>query len=357
MKGLKYIGILLTFCLTTISCEREDETRYPVQGTGRPIVFNVESEWPEICKSAIKDMDDLKNAGFDILATWHKDPDDSWYHEYDSYPVFGPSGSPVLYQNESWVCTNEQEWQTGYYNFAAVAPASEFECRQSSSFLKSKNEDNTKVDYTNILTLDLGDDGFSLSTTDKTKSDQVDLMYAFYNENNSTDEASAVKLDFNHAFALLNIRLGTKNGLSFASQQIFVTKVLLYGIHDTIHGDLKFRQEMTINNGTQTEVVSTNIKDLLHNASVSMQHNPFYFAQYSSGAGGFKYGDSTINLVEGLLVFPETLSNDTPLKIVIEVSHSNVRKEVSVEIKSGEWTAGSTNTYALVVDPGIFDEP
>lgn len=354
MKGLRYILILLTFCMTAISCEREDGPRYPAEGTGRPIAFAVESEWQEITKSVVKDINDLENVGFDVLATWHKDPEDDWYYEYDNYPVFGASGTSVLFQDDSWVCTNEQEWQRGYYDFVAVVPAGGFECFQSSSFSKSKIGDKTTLEYANVLTLDLGEAGFTLSTDKSEKNQQLDLMYAFYSADNSAEQSSTVNMKFDHAFSLLDINLAIKDGGTFAQEQIFVTDVLLYGIHPTIYGQLKFRNELVaIGADNITDVTTNNIRDLLRDAPVSTSTAPFYRAEYTAGIG-FPYGNNTITLIDDLLVFPETLSRSVSLKVEIKLYRSQVTKEVSVEINQGEWKPGIPNVYTLVIDPTIF---
>ena len=307
MKGLKYIGILLAFCFTTISCEREDETRYPVQGTGRPIVFNVESEWPEITKTIINTSDDIKNIGFKVWGNWSPKSDGT-----SEYPVFGNSGTNVSYLRDSWVCADEQFWYKGYYSFAAVLPSS----------LLNGTYDNNK------LILDLGESGFDLAET------QEDLMFAFSNIDNSKGDASDVDLVFNHTFSLLDIRL-KRNGA-------FVTKVMLYGIHKRMEGKLEL--EYAPDGGEY----STNLEDVL--SEVTTDKSPYYVKSYSAGQG-FNYSNNEISLLKTstsgpLLVFPEDLAQ-TPLTVVVGLKDGNQEKEVRAVIDTGEWTPGSTNVYLL----------
>ena len=182
------------------SCEREDGQHGLVQECGRPIQFSAETEWQGVTKSAIGTLNDLKNDGFVVWANWTKDPNDnSDYLTSSEEVVFGPYGTIVtasddgdnIFQpnsdsDDKWVCESEQEWNRGYYNFAAILPASEFEIgrafssgRLTSSFSKTQTNTSVTPEYSSLITLDVPNSGFDLS------SDQVDLMYAFHNEDNS----------------------------------------------------------------------------------------------------------------------------------------------------------------------------
>lgn len=347
MNFYRHITAILALTLFVVSCDREDAACV----TGRLIRFSAESEWPELAKAPVTGSNPINE--FRVWGQWHPDPDDDSYYVYDDI-VFGESGAIVTDGQSGWVCEDEKEWFKGYYNFAAVHP-SDFSGSNSPSFVKSA----TSLKYTNILTLDPGEDGFSLSCTDATKDQQPDLMYAFDNQDNSLDQASYVSLRFHHAFSLLTIRLAMSAG-TFAQNSIFVRKVAVYGIHDTLYGQMKFKQVVTTDSSGNTlpeEKITDNIAALLPEARVSTEQNPFYTAQYELYKG-FQYNLTSIDLVENLLVFPETLSQHVSLKVQIElqcVNNANPGiKEMYAEITKGEWNPGSNNVYVLQVDPAIF---
>ena len=311
MKDLRYILILLTFCMAAISCKREDGPRYPAEGTGRPIVFTAVTEWPEMTKAVINTTDDIKDVGFRIWGNWRQDVDGK-----DKHAVFGTSGTDVSFRNNSWTCSDEQSWYKGYYGFAAMLPASQF----------------TGTYTGNKLVLDPGDSGLDLAAT------QTDLMYAFCNVDNTEGDASTVDLVFNHAFSLLDIRL-KRNGA-------FVTNVMLYGIHRKTTGPLEYSHASSI--GEAGEITS-NMDEIL--SDVTTEDSPYYIKTYPTGSG-FNYSNNEISLLKGsgisgpLLVFPEDLTL-TPLKIVIGLSVNGQAKEIRTEVNTGEWTPGATYAYVL----------
>lgn len=355
MNRILYIFIALSFLLSVVSCDQKDELSSSVQQNERLISFTTENVWDGMTKTVIDEVEDMKAAGgFRVWSTWNPDSAGEGVYYYDDV-VFGTSGTLVSSEGPGspWVCQEEKEWVTGYYNFAAVFPYELAEDGTHTSFFnKSLNEDHTILEYSNMITLDLGDDGLTLATTKEDKANQVDLMYAFSNEDNSHDQASSVNLSFNHAFTLLDIRLVTADKTSFASNLISVTKVKLYGIHDTIYGQLKLAQEYK----DETERLSSNIKELLAEASVSTSWNPYYSADYSP-MSGFNYSQNTLSIVDDLLVFPESLSKTTSLKILVELHNmrTGVKKEIFAQVVEGDWISGSHKVYELPLDPLIFE--
>lgn len=286
----------------------------------RPIVFTAESEWPEMTKSTLFDRDDILDNGFKVWGRWHRDPKDhsSYVHEEE---VFGTDGTLVLpaRDGESMVPENEAPWHRGYYSFAAVFPA-DFTATLLSSFSVTSEGDK----YVNLLNFDFGNEGFNLA--DK----QTDLMYAFGYADNSNDNAASVSLNFEHSFAKVNI------SLTYTYVRPEITEVILYGIHSTIYGELRYRQDFT-DGITDTMTQSDNINDLLETADVSSQQVPF--ARYTD----FIEGEGTITIAEDLLVFPESLSRQNALRILIRC----VDRDIYTEVNSGTWEPGETYTYVL----------
>ena len=337
MRTSKYISVLLAFCIAVISCEREDGPA--VQEDGRPIVFTAESEWTQITKAELAGRDDLIADGFNAWGVLHRESDGD-PNTTISIDVFGTDGTAVSSQGsgDSLIPDKKAAWNKGYYSFAAIYPPSQFSGSLSSSFEKTTEDDVITTGYTDVLTVNLGDSGFDLSAM------QEDLMYAFENIDNSEEDASKVSLDFYHAFALLDVRL-THNGAR-------VSKVSLYGIHDTVTGDLQFTHRS--NGDSKTAVVTSNFGDLLTEATVSTTVDPYYEAEYTPGQG-FAYTDETIAIVDDLLVFPEILSVTTALTIAVELQYNGQSKVFTATINDGEWASGGTYVYKMVVDTSKFD--
>ena len=356
MKGIRYILSLLVLIVTTISCERDDDHRYPMQGAGRPIQFSVKSEWPVITKSAIGSLNDLKNDGFVVWANWTKDPNDKLNYAGDNEKVvFGINGTKVnayddgdnTFQpnqdtDDKWICEEEQEWNRGYYNFTAALPTSAFgEKAQinsgilTSSFKQTKDEDKSaSTEYSSLITLELNENGFDLSRS------QIDLMYAFHNEDNSAEASSAVNLNFEHAFSLINIQLSYSNLIPY------VDKVTLYGIHNKIYGDLKYRRDVSIDGDEVKTVNTNNIYELLAYGDISTSQIPY--AVYTYTGSDFTYTvPGTINIVENLLVFPETLSQQCAMRIEIDCHVAGRARTIYTEISSGSWKSGESYTYQI----------
>lgn len=334
MRTSKYISVLLAFCIAVISCEREDGPA--VQEDGRPIVFTAESEWPGITKTAVCDVETIREAGFRVWGSWHQDPEDQADYVFDAN-VFGEEGSVVsLAENgESLVPEEIAMWHRGYYCFAAVFPKS-FPGVTTSSFSKTASGN----EYINELTVDFGNAGFNLAE------EQIDLMYAFADVDNSANQASTVQMDFCHTFALLDIRLTHKG--ADGSEEVSVKSVSLYGIHSEIKGNLQL-----VHNSGSTGVTA-DFATLLAASESTTEDDPYYDREFTDEFILVSPGE-TITIVDNLLVFPETLSEDTALTIKLVLMYGEVTKEFTVTLKEGQWTSGSANAYEISVDPSMFD--
>ncbi len=329
MKGIRYILSLLTLCVAVVSCERGDSLSDVVQESGRPIEFSVESDWPEITKALISNSDDIKGVGFKVWGVKSSDSDGS-----NSESVFGEDGASVSFTDGKWKSDVVKDWEGGYYSFASILHPAKFEGTYSN----------------NTLSIDLGDNGYNLAVN------QDDFMVAFQNVDNSGCNASVVDLDFKHLFAKIDVVLKTSNNIPFESQGIAVTKVLMYGIHRSINGNLQIQQNVTYDNeGIKTsEALLTNIANCFNVSSVSTDVTPYYKKEYTAGEG-FNYNGLSIIVIDDLLVFPETFSENQVLYIVVELFNQGKSKEISARISSGQWLPGESNTYLLQVDPSIFN--
>lgn len=334
MKRITYISsVLLLACAAFISCERDDVRRPEDVGAGRPIEFIVESEWPEITKASLYDIDDIRSDGFKIWGIWHRDPNDRSNYVHDDV-VFGTIGTIVAPQGKdgAMVPENEAVWHRGYYNFAAVFPSSLFSGSHTSSFQQSTANDKVTNNYVSVLALEFGDEGFNLGN------EQQDLMCAFGNADNSNNDGSVVSLNFRHLFSRVTVKL------TYTSIIPEVEDVTIYGIHRTIYGKLRYRHEIK-DDDTPQITVSDNMSDLLQSADLSTEQEPYEYCTT------FNYDETgTVTLIEDMLVFPETLSPQCALSIKIRCHLNDIEKEIYTEVSSGTWEPGGTYTYILNAD-------
>lgn len=335
MKRIIYIvsAVLLAYA-ASVSCERVD--RPVAQGDGRPILFTADTEWPEITKATLYDRDDIMENGFKVWGNWHKDPEDPASYTFDA-DIFGEEGTLVSRQEggDSMLPVKTAMWHRGYYCFAAVFPKS-FSGATTSSFSKATSGN----EYTNELTVDFGNAGFNLAE------EQTDLMYAFADVDNSANQASKVQMDFFHTFALLDIRLTHKG--ADGSEEVGVKSVSLYGIHSEIKGNLQF-----VHNSGSTGVTA-DFATLLAASESTTEDNPYYDREFTDESI-LVFPGETIAIVDNLLVFPETLSEDTALTIKLVLMYGELTKEFTVTLEDGQWTSGSTNAYEISVDSSMFD--
>ena len=307
MKGIRYILTLLTLCVAVVSCERGDSLSDVVQESGRPIEFSVESDWPEITKALISNSDDIKGVGFKVWGVQSSDSDGS-----NSESVFGEDGTSVSFTDGKWKSDVVKDWEGGYYSFASVLHPAKFAGTYSN----------------NTLSIDLGDNGYNLAVN------QDDFMVAFQNVDNSGYEASVVNLEFDHVFALLDIRIAT-TGAPFASMSIYDAKIALYGIHRKIDGNLTITQS---NDGK----IITNLNSIV--AEKTTSESAYYSRPYT---GSLNTETNTFSFFpDKLLVFPEDLTK-SQLTIEIVLKGSGNETVITRTINEGEWLPGSTNVYLI----------
>lgn len=348
MKGIRHIGILLTFTLAVISCEREDPSLHPEQEVGRPIVFTAESEWPEISRAAINTSDDIKNVGFRVWGTRTSDPDDS-QELADDNAVFGTDGANVTFREGKWQYDNVKDWQGGYYSFASVLHGDQFSGSMASTFSKGIDKNgNTKHNYGATLTIDLTSAPFHLGNS------QTDFMYAFHNVDNSSGDSSVVDLVFDHLFSLLTIRIAAEES-SVLPQ---IKSVSVFGIHSSIRGKLTLEKQKEVvidDSGSIIQTTSTfdnNLGVLLNLAVLSSEGSPYWTKEYSST--DFDYGTAkVITPIENLLFYPETLSNSCSLKIKVVYDHNGTESTKTAVVNSGQWESGNSYVYTLQLSDNI----
>ena len=317
--------MLLLACAAFISCERDDVRRPEDVGGGRPIEFIVESEWPEMTKAT------TGIEAFKAWGSWTRDPDDASNTAGIREAVLGTAGAAVNKYGNTWVLTQEADWFQGYYNFAAVSPASLSGSQAATFNMVAVGEQNVQR-YTNLLTLDLEDEGLDLANT------QTDVMYAFSCIDNSGNDASAVSLLFKHAFARITVKLG------YTESEPTVNSFIIYGIHTKINGKLKFRYEQTGYGASAVRTNIDNISELLSQGEVSTEETPYYTGSSFSSA------DDEIVLAYNLLVFPETLSTSCYLGIKMNVTIDGQTKDVYANVTSGDWVSGGSYVYKLEAD-------
>lgn len=326
-KVIHIASAFMAAVLAFISCERADVNRPDVQEGGRPIQFTVESEWPEITKAVITDVEGMKAEGFRVWSDWHQDSTDEYYYQGKAR-VYGEDGTGVnASETGTWNSDKEGDWYKGYYTFAAVHPAS-IAGTHTSTFTKE-----TSTTYSNSLSLVLRD--FHLGNS------QTDLMYAFANVDNSAENASVVSLNFSHLFALLTIRISATSTQNLPR----VKRISIYGIHSTLKGSLTITHTAT---SDSDQTVESNMNDVLAAATLSSEDVPYWSQEYDES--DFNYGSVDVIIpVENLLVYPETLSDDCSLVIKVEYGEDNNLQVKKSVVTSGSWSPGSTNAYTLMV--------
>lgn len=331
----------------------------------RPILFSIsEDMWPDITKATISNVGDMYGNAIRVWGSLENAPaDNSYYVSGRDEAVFGIYGTPVLAidknndgiftpsnteSKDAWMYNDEKNWFRGYYSFAAVLPDTDLlESDVIGTFVSSSSvaigSDGKDVNYVNVLTLDFDDSGFDLAEN------QIDLMYAFRNIDNSNENASSVDLNFNHAFAILNIK---QSAQSIANKKM-VRDLKIYGIHRSISGNLKFRQEMyeisdKVSSAIRSEELSNNMSELLLEGVKATPESP-----YASFTGAFTTDEEGNGiLINKLLVFPETLSEDNPLILAIKYTEpaeqgNLVLYEKVARITTGVWSPGSNYTYKI----------
>ncbi len=330
MKRIIYIvSVLLLACVAFISCEREDTSGILEQGTGKPISFAAESEWPEITKAAVKVTDDFNSGdAFTAYATWSQDPAYT-YTANESDFVFGEEGTIVTAQDNDdegfkWVSSIKSDWQFGYYNFAAVFP---YHC--ANGYTTSLDIENGILTYTSTLEL----------ICSKSLSEQYDCMYAFSNIDNTDGVATVVEFGFNHIFSLLNINITASSSETISN----ITKVSLQGLRSSMSVPFTITQTEVVENGvTQSKNVTCDIKTKLRANRPS--------STYGFDISNFKtVSTNEIEALKDYMVFPDDFSI-APVTITVEYKQNEVATSKSIQLNSGGWESGKSYAYTLLIE-------
>ncbi len=391
---LNYASAILTVLAAMIclsSCGRDDVPAEG-QGTGRFITFTAveDSVWPGITKGAISSVGDLLGDGFMVWGSWTRDPEDDVKYVDDEYSsgkngaIYNYEGTVVTATDENedeefnqdddvWSYGPAKEWRRGYYSFAAAIPASAFGDNKLSGAHYSQSDASTGftfsasgavegVTYNNRLTLDFPDDlfvlgGKSVSGTKLPSSAQADLMYAFCEIDNSGNDAGNVALDFEHLCAKLSIELSVEN----TSKTMSVQKITIYGLLNAIPTPLEFTRTVTAAKTAE----HSNFQDMLDAAAEdpetyrSTQESPFaVFTRPGDSDKAEKWDVAcdesgnpvSVPLVEDLIVFPGALSEDNPLRIMIDYNSGDEPMRFFVKTVKEVWEAGKAYTYTLKAD-------
>lgn len=373
------MSLLLGLSFVMASCQREDN---PSEGTvnATPIELSPSGEWSDLSRSVINDLNDLTGDGFVTWANWTKDPEDEsiFTNDYGSGAtnlVFGEHGTkvyatdgdgdghftPVQQILDTWYYTPKRYWQRGTYTFAAALPATAF----NASCVKEESDATGTANITgvisndgsDILTLSKGSEGFilgglSVSGIKPDDDAQLDLMYAFSSVDNKDESANVVSLYFTHAFAQIGIKL-----TSDTDKELHVKNIKIYGIHKYAESPL-----LLMNDKEQNTI---SLRSRLADAGKSTLDNCFAEFIRPEGEDGEMWdivsGEiaNAVQLVKELIVFPEVLSTENPLKIRITYNDGALTdKHLDATVSSGSWEAGKVYTYTLSADAiEIIGEP
>jgi hypothetical protein len=367
------MSLLLGLSLVMASCQREDN---PSEGTvnATPIELSPSGEWSDLSRGVIEGLDDLTGDGFVAWANWTKDPEDEsiFTNDYSSGVtnlVFGEHGTKVYATDgngdghlDTWYYTPKRYWQRGTYTFAAALPATAF----NASCVKEESDATGTANITgvisndgsDILTLSKGSEGFilgglSVSGIKPDDDAQLDLMYAFSSRVDNKDEsANVVSLYFTHAFAQIGIKL-----TSDTDKELHVKNIKIYGIHKYAESPLLLMDDIEQN--------TISLRSRLADAGKSTLDNCFAEFIRPEGEDGEMWdivsGDiaNAVQLVKELIVFPEVLSTENPLKIRITYNDgAPTDKHLDATVSSGSWEAGKVYTYTLSADAiEIIGEP
>jgi hypothetical protein len=182
-------------------------------------------------------------------------------------------------------------------------------------------------------------------------------MYAFCEIDNSGNDAGNVALYFEHLCAKLSIELSVKN----TSKTMSVQKITIYGLLNAIPTPLEFTRTVTAAKTAE----HSNFQDMLDAASEdpetyrSTQESPFAVFTRPEDPDKAKKWDLacdesgnpvSVRLVEDLIVFPGALSEDNPLRIMIDYNSGDEPMRFFVKDASSKWEAGRTYTYTLPAD-------
>lgn len=358
------------------SCHRKDDPVGVPESNSIELSASADSQ----SKAIISGVGDLAGDGFVVWASWEKDPLDEaiFTNDYASGAtdlVFGANGTkvyatdgngdgyftPHMTANDTWTYTPKRYWQRGTYTFAAALPATAF----NASCVKEESDATGTASITgvisndgsDILTLSSGSEGFilgglSVSGIKPDNDAQLDLMYAFSSVDNKDESANVVSLYFTHAFAQIGIKL-----TSDTDKPLHIKNIKIYGIHKYAENPLLLMDD--------TEQNTISLRSRLADAGKSTLDNCFAEFIRPEGEDGDMWdivsGDiaNAVQLVKELIVFPEVLSTENPLKIRITYNDGALTdKHLDATVSSGSWEAGKVYTYTLSADAiEIIGEP
>ena len=365
------MSLMLGLTLVMASCQREE---YPSGATIKetPIELSPNTEWSDLSRSVIDGLEDLVGDGFVAWANWTKNPEDNaiFTNDYSSGAtnlVFGEHGTKVYATDgdgdskftpdkeplDTWYYTPKRYWHRGTYTFAAALPASVFNASCVNAEADATGTANiTGVisnDGSDVLNLSFGTGefvlgGISVSGTQPDDDAQLDLMYAFRSVDNKDESAGVVSLSFTHALAQIGIRL-----TSDTDKALHIKSIKIYGIHKSAESPLLLTDDAEQNTISLRSSLTDVRKSTLDNC----------FAEFIRPEGD--EGDiwdivsrdvsSAVQLVRELIVFPEELSTDNPLKIRVTYNDGAIAdKYLDATVSTGVWEAGQVYTYTLSAD-------
>ena len=335
-KYLLLMGIMCAF----VSCQREAlPSELP---DGKAIELTASSDWPKFSKAPITGLNDLKGDGFVVWGAWEKET--AVFGTYGT-KVSAVTGTDGNVEADNWEYSPVRYWFAGNYKFAALLPASAVALSTTGTgVLAVMNGYDSSLILDNSFTLG----GKSVTGTELADGDQVDLMYAFSNVDNSGHKDAKVNLVFKHLWAQVGFKL---KYLEYKGNPIVIDNVKIYGMGNTVDFDGN-----VIVNDDETSNMSA-IRTALSGAVKSTSSNPFAIFNLSAEVGK----NEEVTLVDKLMVFPIDL---TSMPVTVEVSFkygNDYGNELTLRgsINSGEWISGKRYSYPLEVGANSinFGEP
>ena len=330
------IYILIITALFLAGCKDHPSFEHACSEENHAIEIGMSNQWANLTKAVYNEPADIP-AG-DGLVVWSSCSVNS-----ESVPqaIFGNGGTKVYAPD--WTYSPIRFWQRGTYSFVAALPASAFNADFASTEAGKTGSVNISgsVSDTGILTLDFGKDADNQPINFNLSSNQIDLMAAFPDDISYTGgDPSAVLLKFNHLFSLLAIKIAI--GSDEPDKIVPVKSITIYGIH-------KSTQSFSVSKNTST------LMGTLKNPAATPEDAYAVFTRPSLNPASWDIkGSEPVLLVNNLIVFPEILSKENPLKVKVAYGDG---KEFTGTMSSGKWESGNRYVYTLSVDSIEIGEP
>lgn len=330
------IYILIITALFLAGCKDHPSFEHACSEENYVIEIGMSNQWANLTKAVYNEPADIP-AG-DGLVVWSSCSVDS-----ESVPqaIFGNGGTKVYAPD--WTYSPIRFWQSGAYSFVAALPASAFNADFASSEAGKTGTANIfgNISETGALTLNFGKNADNQPLSFDLYTNQIDLMTAFPDAVTYTGgEPSAVSLSFKHLFSLLAIKVAI--GSDDPDKTVAIKSITIYGIH-------KSASPFSISKGTNTLTGS------LTNPASTPENAFAVFTRPTTNAASWDIkGTSPVQLINNLIVFPETLSQVNPLKVKVTYGEG---KEFTGTLSTGEWKSGLRYTYTLSVDSIEIGEP